>query len=317
MVERATFDVIATAVRRHIPNKRDQEKLTLGLLKDTLQRNPDGVKTLLDHYVGLTEGESQELDRLLERTPLSRLIRATTDVTDRLDFLSALREIVFNPEAKGLVKERDHLHKILERESWLFGEQFNMMGSEIGLTRALEQHLSTLGREGESIQKVTKTDGTQGRLDLMFSLAAPEHETKRHLVVELKAPSVVASYKEANQIKGYARAIVEDPQFAGTNTVWDFVLVVNDYNSDVRRDINQRGRESGLLDESDLDPNSPLRYRVWVRRWSEILENADQRLLYYKRGLQHDASLLDVKRYLREHHADVLPDGIFAEDDPS
>ena len=317
VVERATFDVVATAVRRHIPKKRGQEKLTLGLLKDTLQRNPDGVKTLLNQYVGLTEGESEELDRLLERTPLSRLIRATTDVTDRLDFLSALREIVFNPEAKGLVKERDHLHKILERESWVFGEQFNMMSSEIGLTRALEQHLSMLGREGESVSKVTKTDGSQGRLDLMFSLAAPEHETKRHLVVELKAPSVVASYKEANQIKGYARAIVEDPQFAGTHTVWDFVLVVNDYNNDVRRDINQRGREPGLLDESELDPNSPLRYRVWVRRWSEILESADQRLLYYKRGLQHDASLIDVKRYLREHHADVLPEGLFAEDDPS
>lgn len=317
VVERATFDVVATAVRRHIPKKRGQEKLTLGLLKDTLQRNPDGVKTLLNQYVGLTEGESEELDRLLERTPLSRLIRATTDVTDRLDFLSALREIVFNPEAKGLVKERDHLHRILERESWVFGEQFNMMSSEIGLTRALEQHLSMLGREGESVSKVTKTDGSQGRLDLMFSLAAPEHETKRHLVVELKAPSVVASYKEANQIKGYARAIVEDPQFAGTHTVWDFVLVVNDYNNDVRRDINQRGREPGLLDESELDPNSPLRYRVWVRRWSEILESADQRLLYYKRGLQHDASLIDVKRYLREHHADVLPEGLFAEDDPS
>lgn len=315
MVERATFDVVATSVRRHIPKTRGQEKLTLGLLKDTLQRNPDGVKTLLNHYVGLTEGESEELDRLLERTPLSRLIRATTDVTDRLDFLSALREIVFNPETKGLVKERDHLHKILESESWVFGEQFNMMSSEIGLTRALKQHLSMLGREGEFVTKVTKTDGSQGRLDLMFSLAAPEHETKRHLVVELKAPSVVASYKEANQIKGYARAIVEDPQFAGTHTVWDFVLVVNDYNNDVRRDINQRGRESGLLDESELDPNSPLRYRVWVRRWSEILEAADQRLLYYKRGLQHDASLLDVKRYLRENHADVLPEGLFSEAD--
>ncbi|MCM3509567.1 hypothetical protein M3668_02035 [Rothia sp. P100] len=92
---------------------------------------------------------------------------------------------------------------------------------------------------------------------------------------------------------------------------------MNDYNNDVRRDINQRGRESGLLDESELDPNSPLRYRFWVRRWSEILEFADQRLLYYKRGLQHDASPIDVKRYLREHHADVLLEGLFSEDDPS
>lgn len=317
VVERATFDVVATAVRRHIPKSRNQEKLTLGLLKDTLQRNPDGVKTLLDQYVGLTKGESEELDRLLERTDLSRLIRATTDVTDRLDFLAVLREIVFNPVAKGLVKERDHLHKILERESWIFGEQFNMMSSEIGLTRALDQHLHVLGRDGERTTKVTRTDGTQGRLDLMFSLVAPDHEVNRHLVVELKAPSVVAGNKEAGQIKSYARAVVEDPQFAGTHTIWDFVLVVNDYNSDVWRDINQRGRESGILDESDLDPNSPLRYRVWVRRWSEILEAADKRLLYYKQGLQHDVSMDDIRRYLKEHHGDVLPEGLLDEQEGS
>lgn len=314
-IERATFDVVATAMRRHIPKSSSQEKLTLGLLKDTLQRNPDGVKNLLDQYVGLTEDEGEELDRLLERTPLSRLIRATTDVTDRLDFLSALREIVFNPETKGLVKERDHLHKILERESWVFGEQFNMMSSEIGLTRALEQHLSALGRSAESIENVTRTDGSQGRLDMMFSLAAPEQEVKRHLVVELKAPSVVGKADEAAQIKSYARAVVADPQFAGTNTFWDFMLVVNDYNDDVKRDISQRGREYGILDESDLDPNSPLRYRVWVRRWSEVLEAADRRLLYYKKSLQHDASLSDVKHYLREHHADVLPEGLFTDDE--
>lgn len=81
----------------------------------------------------------------------------------------------------------------------------------------------------------------------------------------------------------------------------------------MKRDISQRGREYGILDESDFDPNSPLRYRVWVRRWSEVLESADRRLLYYKKGLQHDASLSDVKRYLREHHSDVLPEGLFGD----
>ncbi|WP_454301834.1 hypothetical protein [Salana multivorans] len=242
------------------------------------------------------------------------MIRATTNVTDRLDFLSALREIVFNPESKGLIKERAHLHKILERESWVFGEQYNLMSSEIGLTRALQQHLYVLGRTHESITKVTKIDGTQGRLDLMFSLIAPEHETSRHLVVELKAPETRASSRESGQIKSYARAIVADPQFKGTHTIWDFVLVVTDYDDEVKRDINQRGRESGILDESDLDPASPLRYRVWVRRWSEVIEAADKRLRYYKDGLAHDPSLVDIRRYLHEHHRDVLPEELFDKD---
>ncbi|WP_328876836.1 hypothetical protein [Streptomyces sp. NBC_00299] len=43
-------------------------------------------------------------------------------------------------------KERDHLHKILERELWVFGEEFNMLrSSEIGLTRMLEHHRRAVG----------------------------------------------------------------------------------------------------------------------------------------------------------------------------
>lgn len=315
-VERATFDVLATAIRRHIPKARKQEKLTLGLLKDTLQRNPNGVKTLLSEFAGLSADEGEELERLLERTSLSRLIRATTDVTDRLDFLGALRHMVFDPENNGLIKERDNLHKILERESWVFGEQFNMMASEIGLTNALRQHLGALGRDTRSVTPVKRTNGTQGRLDLMFSLVTPGQEANRHLVVELKAPTVTGGSKEAEQIKSYARAVTDDPQFAGTHTVWDFMLVVNDYTDGVRRDINQRGREAGILDESELDPNSPLQYRVWIKRWSEVIEAADKRLLYYKRSLNHDPSLKDVRRYLKDHHGDVLPDGAFDDCDP-
>jgi len=149
---------------------------------------------------------------------------------------------------------------------------------------------------------------------MMFSVVAKEQDRNRHLVVELKAPHVVASAKEATQIKDYARAIVEDAQFAGTHTVWDFMLVVNDYNDGVRRDINQRGRDRGILDESELDPDSPVSYRVWVRRWSEVLEAADKRLLYYKDGLAHDPSLEDIRRYLKEHHGDVLPPEMFSAD---
>lgn len=160
---------------------------------------------------------------------------------------------------------------------------------------------------------MTKVDGTQGRLDLMFSVVAKEQDRNRHLVVKMKAPHVVAGSNEAAQIKDYARAIVEDAQFAGTHTVWDFMLVVNDYDRGVQKDINQVGRPRGILDESEIDPDSPVSYRVWVRRWSEILESADKRMLYYKDNLAHDPSLADIRRYLKDNHGDVLPPDMFPE----
>lgn len=310
-VERATFDVVATTVRRHIPKSRRQERLMLGLLKEALQSSPEELSTLLDHFVGLSADEKEQLQRLLVRTPLAHLIRATTDVTKRFDFLAALRHIVFDPEASQLVKERDNLHRILERELWLFGEQYNLMLSERSLTAALRQHLHLLGVENRDVNPVTQTDGRTGRLDLMLSARAKDHDRIRHLVVELKAPSVPGTEVEAGQIKRYARSIAADPQFASVRAHWDFLLVVTEYNEEVRKDISQRGRRFGILDESPVELDNPVSYRVWVKSWAEVLGEAEERLTYYQEGLRLDPSMEDIRAYLDEFHGDVIPEGLF------
>ncbi|PTT70381.1 ATP-binding protein [Arthrobacter sp. HMWF013] len=314
-VEQATFDVVATAIRRHMPKKREQRRLTLGLLKDTLQRHPTGLGNLLDQFVGLSAEEKDQLTRLLERSSLARLIAANTSVTNRIDFLAALRHMIFDKEASEVVKERQHLHTMLESELWVFGEQFNMMFSERGLTHALRQHLNMLGRDPKEAGNVRLTDGGQGRLDLMLSAKTRDHDRIRHLVVELKAPAVKATDKEASQIKKYARAVVANPQFADTRSEWDFMLLVTDYDDSVRGDINQDGRASGILDQSRVDPNSPVNYRVWVKKWSEVINEAERRLDFYQQSLNHDPSLDDVRAYLVEHHGDVIPQGLFPEGD--
>ncbi|MGI8434605.1 MAG: hypothetical protein ACR2LE_07720 [Nocardioidaceae bacterium] len=89
VVERAAFDVVATSIQRHIPKGKKQQKLALGLLRQSLQQTPSDVGELLDQFLGLPAEERAELDRLLKRTSLSRLISATTSVTNRLEFLRA------------------------------------------------------------------------------------------------------------------------------------------------------------------------------------------------------------------------------------
>jgi hypothetical protein len=44
-------------------------------------------------------------------------------VAQRLEFLSALEAMLFDPDLKKNFKERSQLHKILEENTWLFGEQ--------------------------------------------------------------------------------------------------------------------------------------------------------------------------------------------------
>lgn len=320
-VERAAYDVVATSIRRHIPSKnKQQERLTLGLLRDSLQQRPANVSELLGQFVGLPDDEREQLDRLLSRTGLSRIIRASSSVSNRLDFIAALELMIFDPEANKLVGERDHLHKILENELWVFGEEYNQMISERGLTSALDRHLEILGEVNTDKSGVKRLDGTSGRLDLLLSAAATEHDRNRHLIVELKAPKVKATDKEVSQIKSYARAVAADSRFANSATVWDFWLVTADLDEGVRQDANQKDRPRGLVSEPDLLSAPDTKVRVWVRTWSEIIEDCRRRLAFFQERLEHDPSIDEARDYLARVHGDVIPEGLFlgqTDDEPS
>jgi hypothetical protein len=192
-----------------------------------------------------------------------------------------------------------------------------MMLSERGLTSALRQHLTLLGRDTKGVTPVRLVDGGMARVDLMLSARAKDFDRIRHLVVELKAPSVVAGDTEASQIKRYSRAVAADPQFADVNAHWDFILIVSDYNDEVKKDINQQGRPRGILDETALAQTAPVNCRVWIKKWSEVLDEAERRLQFYQQGLEHDPTLDDIRQYLTEHHGDVIPEGLFENDDGS
>jgi len=313
-IERAAFDVVATSIQRHIPKTKKQQKLALGLLRQSLQQTPSDVGELLDQFLGLPAEERAELDRLLKRTSLSRLISATTSVTNRLEFLRALELMVFEPEAQHLVKEREHLHKILESELWVFGEQYNQMLSERGLTAALDRHLEVLGEGRSDKDAVRRLDGTAGRMDLLLSAAATEYDRNRHLVVELKAPAVVVDIAEGDQIDSYAAAVAGDPRFADTNTEWDFWLVTGEMSPRLRQRASQKDRPRGLLFEPDIPGAPHAKVRVWVRTWAEIIEDAKRRLSYFQDQLDHDPSFDEARDYLRRNHSDVIPEGLLADD---
>ena len=141
----------------------------------------------------------------------------------------------------------------------------------------------------------------------MLSAAAIEHDRNRHLVIELKAPRVEATLAELGQIKSYAMAVVADPRFAASNTIWDFWLVTSTMNNAVRQEANQRDRPRGLVFEPDLPEAPDAKVRVWVRDWGQIMEDARRRLDYFQKEFQHDPSLEDAREYLARNHGNVIP----------
>jgi hypothetical protein len=81
-----------------IPKSPQSRRTTLRLLKEIIAIDPGGLFPVLDELFRLPQSEQEELKRLLQRTSLSEVIKATSQVTARLDFLAALKLLVFEPD---------------------------------------------------------------------------------------------------------------------------------------------------------------------------------------------------------------------------
>jgi DNA mismatch repair enzyme (predicted ATPase) len=303
--ERTVFEVVAGTLVQHIPKINKNAQLTLTLLRDAVRHDPDKLTVILHEVVSLSAADRDTLTRLLSETTLSAIIRSANLVASRHKFLAGLEHLLFDPNDSNDVGERDHLHKILERELWVFGEGYHLLSSERSLTELLRNHLKLEGLPITGVAPVKRWDGKSGRTDLHLAARAKEHDRIRNLVVELKAPGVVAHRKEIDQVEDYANAILSTPAFRGDKASWDLILVVTDYDDVVRRRIDG-DRDIGLYLDPEKEPDRPL-VRAYVRRWRDIIDENKRRLDYMTSALEHDPSIADGLEYVRQEYRDLLP----------
>ncbi|MBN9631020.1 MAG: ATP-binding protein [Actinobacteria bacterium] len=312
--ERAVFDIVSSALVPQIPKRKDGAQLTLNLLRDALRTDPENLALLVSEFVALTEQDREALTKLLRETTLAGVIRAANLVTSRRKFLAGLEHLLFDPDDSKKVGERDHLHKILEHELWIFGEEYHFMNSERGLTQMLRTHLKLEGLPDGNVEPVKRWDGKSGRVDLHVAAKFQEHDRVRHLVVELKAPGVVAGRKERDQVEDYVNVVVSTPAFASERANWDFILVVTDYDELIENSFKSENREVGLVLEPERKPGRPAA-RAYVRRWSDIIAENKRRLDFVTSSLEFDPSLAEGLAFIREEYAEMIPESLTPEDD--
>jgi hypothetical protein len=256
VVERKVFDIVAVNVAISLPDFQVQDqrnrRFQLRMLRQAVERSPEELQLIIGEVLGLSQRKQEELAKLLKRTTLSAIISAAKMVGDRLDFLSGLETMLFDPDLKKHFKERKQLHRLLADNTWVFGEEFALTVDDQSLTEVLRQHLKAAGREIVINEPVKRLDDTIGIIDLMLSRGVPSSRENEldHLVIELKAPTVKIGSKETTQIKSYAFPIREDERFRGVPAHWTFWLVANDMDEFAAQEVHQPGRPEGVLWES-------------------------------------------------------------------
>jgi hypothetical protein len=313
--ERQVFDVVAVNINAYLTDFDEatpaSKRFTFKLVKEALKENPDSLQRIFEDVLNLPKERQDDLAELLQKTSLPALISSARLVANRLDFLRGLEILLFDKECKQQLLERDQLHQVLAKETWIFGENFHLTNNEESLNEVLTKYLAKLGTRADDDSPVTREDGSTGRIDLMLARTVPQPraDEREHLVVELKRPSRKIDTEVISQVKSYAIAVAQDERFLDTKTRWIFWAISNEMTDDARRDARQRGRPEGLVYDDD-----ELRITVWAKTWGQLINDCKARLNFFRQQLEYEADRESAMAYLSKAHEKYLPKAIRPEE---
>ncbi len=299
--EREVFDVCASTVYEYLPDFKgssdQQQKLTLNLIKESLEKNPSSIKKILTEILDLTAEEQDKFADVLGHIKLKSMINVSHLVSDRIRVLDSLEFLLNDPNEAKHLKERSQLHKILENEPWIFGEEWALSVSDKSVKTVLKRHYNLLGIEEDPEIVIKNVKGISDIPDIVLSQTKAGHHagSYHHLVVELKRPKDPVSLVNLDQIKKYARTISKDSQFDAEKTEWKFVIVNTKFSADVNAEVTQLDRDTGLI----LNQEG---YKVWALKWSQILQPLRQSLEYLKNKIEFEGPGEDSFNYLKEKY---------------
>ena len=287
---RQVFDIVALNINEYVPNFSQQEdvsqKLTLSLVKEALESDSTAFQKIITEVINLPEDKIQDLKELLETTSLSDVIDTMKEVTDRLRLLYELKIVVMDTKQNKKVLERKHLHKIIEHETWIFGDEYTLGASDVNLKNVLSTHLKQLGRE--NLESIVEEGDNEELTTIPDVCLYKQHNNGKHgyfrnLVIELKRPTCKAGTDEYNQIMGYASKVSADNRFEKDKTEWTFILLVNEIKDEIRLQCEQQHREFGHVHASD-------NLNVHIKTWGSIFNEAEARHQYLKEKLNYSIS---------------------------
>ena len=308
--ERKVFDILAVTASDYMPDFGSapprKKAFDLRMLRTAIEKSPEELQIILNEVLGLPKRKQRELAGLLQEASLSSIISAAKVVADRLKFLAGLEQILFDTELKTRLKERSQLHKIIEDNTWLFGEEYNLSVSDRGLTAVLQKHRKILGEDVVIDKPVRHISQKRGIVDLMLSRTLRRHRADEleHLVVELKRPTVNIGPQEILQVEQYAISVASDERFRSVDGVkWTFWAISDDV--DVYGVF--RMSESGVIISKD-------NISVGIKTWGQIIEENKARLQFFQERLEHQVDDEAALKHLQERYQRFLA-GVIAQDE--
>lgn len=274
------------------------------------------VEEVFSKVITLSAANMEKFHQLLEKTELENVISFSSAVACKLEFLEFLHELTYGSLAKVLL-ERSQLHKIIEKELWLFGEAYNgsrhlWSDKKIGniLAELREIHFNyEPSVADENLIETGNIAGLDNITDLFFfNEKILDNEDKEIMVVELKSPRCAIGKKELQQIDDYAFTVESFPGLPRENIRYKFVLISSRLTAYAKSKMKSR-RE--LYKEPFLyDRKADKHIDVLVMEWSELIELNQRKLGYLSSKLEIKNK--SVKEKFESEYAAIINEKVSA-----
>lgn len=156
----------------------------------------------------------------LKITKLSSIIKTIELIGDRYKSVAELQKLVFEP--KMYAKEVPHLQKMMERNYWLIGEEYQLLSAaEPDFEEVLRRYSYIL--HGENDKKEIAHLDKNKEMDVFLIRQDKVHNKIENVILELKHPvNVSLGRQQIDQVQTYVEIIQSEPRFNAANMEWKF-----------------------------------------------------------------------------------------------
>ncbi len=284
-------------------------KFVYPLIDRTLR---DGnVQYIFEQVLQLSDENLERFKNLVQQSDLEDVVKFASSVAEKMEFLDFLYELVYG-EISKYIKERKHLHKILENNLWLFGENYNGT-PHLWSDKKLGNNLIELrdkyfdyepSEDDDNIISLKEEEGMNDITDLFFTNEKITDAGKREvMVVELKSPKCAISQKELNQIDRYAFSLESEPSIPSNDVKYKLILISSKLTAYA---------QSEMKSKSSLQPSKPFYYghktekdiEIYVLQWADLIELNRRKLGY----LSNQLSVKDktVSDKFNQEYSDII-----------
>ncbi|MFU0884911.1 ATP-binding protein [Kluyvera sichuanensis] len=274
-----------------------QRKVFVRLLdKLSSSNNNEELFNILESVLDLSKEGIEKFSKQLRITKLDNIISAIEELQKRRLVVDKLRYLMDNHYKE--IRETPDLQKIIEYNTWLFGERYETIGAEedtfTKIARELRNSVKHIDDIDESdIESGNELEGAKRQTDLFLARKYPCLDSNGNpyfkcIIIEIKRPSISLNIKHLRQLDDYAAIIQRHPGFGSQNLHFELILIGRKISKD-SFEIESRMNSHIQKGDMGLVGDDP-RMKRYVKNWYTIFDSFDltNRFMLDKLKLERD-----------------------------